>query len=106
MREANGARLENEKRWLEHVRLAREHDRGMASYCREAGISLESLRYWRSKSELKNMTSGKSRRPNSVFVPVQVLGADGFARTRGLPDTKWVADLILQLWASATGGQE
>lgn len=94
-------RVEKEKLWREHIRLATGHREGWASYCRKSGISINTLNYWRSRFKSK---SGKKRTKADVFVPVQILETGSKSRDVR-PDAKWVADIILHLSAGTVGGE-
>lgn len=98
------SRVENEKQWQEHVRLASEHEDGVTSYCRTAGISVKGLGYWRKKFERKPRTNPHQR---SAFIPVQVLASEDAVSSLGRerPDAKWVADIILHLSAGFPVGR-
>jgi len=98
------ARIEKEKYWQEHLRLAREHKAGPTSYCRAAGISIKSLSYWRKRCERHRITKPDGR---SAFIPIQILNPEipaVRALERELPDAKWVADVILHLSVGLSGG--
>ena len=96
------ARIEKEKYWQEHLRLAREHKAGPTSYCRAVGISIMSLSYWRKRCERRPLAKIHER---SAFIPIQILNPEIPAvrsLERELPDAKWVADLILHLSAGVS----
>lgn len=95
----------NRKKWEEHVRNAAEHRGSLASYCRVNGVNDGALRYWRKKLESKSLAIGKVQKP-TPFIPVHVLQAEPVSGMVGLPDPKWVAELILHLSsAKARGGR-
>jgi len=90
-------RIENRKKWEEHVRVAQDHPEGFADYCRKNQISAAALNYWRNKLRTGE-ESEVMQRP--AFIPVQVIAGEGQS-VGGLPDPKWVAELILHLAAKA-----
>jgi hypothetical protein len=94
-------RVEKEKLWQEHIRLATGHPEGWASYCRKSGISINTLNYWRARLKSK---PGKIKSKTNSFIPVQVLTAESKPR-EVRPDAKWVADIILHLSAGLIEGE-
>jgi len=95
MRRASGKRADARGQWLDHVRQAREYEGGLAAYCRQAGISVRGLSYWRKKCGTVSAESPIER--PSAFIPVHVMAAESAVRSSGLPDAKWLADLIHHL---------
>jgi len=80
---------------LGHVRQAQEYKGGLAAYCRQAGISIRGLSYWRKKCG--TVSAETAVEGHSAFIPVQVMAAESMARGSELPDAKWLADLIRHL---------
>jgi hypothetical protein len=95
MRRTPGKRANARSQWLDHVRQAREYEGGLAAYCRQAGISVRGLSYWRKKCGTVSAEAAVER--HSAFIPVQVMAAESAVRGSGLPDAKWLADLIRHL---------
>jgi hypothetical protein len=96
MRITRESRIENQRRWEEHVRVAQDHPEGYADYCRKNQISVATLNYWRNKMRVRKV-SDTVQRP--AFIPIQVISEGNQSAVRGLPDPKWVAELILHLTA-------
>lgn len=95
------SRSENREQWLKHVAQAAEHADGMSAYCREQGISVGALQYWKNKCGSKvNEVAPASR---SAFVPVQVLDQCRAMKGSPLPDPKWVAGVLFHLMESIQG---
>ena len=96
-------RIENEKRWLEHVRRSREHPEGLGAYCREQDISYMALAYWRKKCRAAILPPA-TQTGQRDFMPVEVLGAEEIPGPRRLPDARWVAQVMLHLSFALPGG--
>ncbi len=76
--------------WREQLALASRRDGSLESFCRERGLSLASLAYWR-----KKFRAGESKAlALSPFVPAKVVPT---AVDSTLPDPRWVAELIVEL---------
>lgn len=106
-------RLENERAWREHVARLKEYRGTVSAYCRDHGISRFTLTYWRKKSKAER-TPSVARLPSvraearSAFVPVEVI-AEPVGRPRvtspmGLPDPRWLAELVMHLQLSMASG--
>jgi hypothetical protein len=80
---------QKEKFWREQVTLAERREGSLESFCRERGLSPNTLGYWRRKlgtGEMKQVAL-------PPFIPVTV----DVAASRALPDPKWLAELIVHL---------
>jgi hypothetical protein len=97
---------DNEQVWRAHVEGADKHPRSVSAYCREKGISRFALNYWMRKLGQERRTKeviqqfpipGKAK---AAFIPVSVL--DAAQKKPGLPDPKWVAQVLMHL---AGGGR-
>lgn len=93
------ARSETVKQWQEHIQRAQAHEKGVAAYCREAGLKEHRLYYWRNKFD--RLQAEKTISVSS-FIPVEVsesgssqLGP-GFSSTN-LPDPKWLGEFLRSL---------
>ncbi len=83
--------------WEDQVRRSKAHRGSLASYCRQAGIPVSALSYWRKKLARE---PGRIDQGKSPFIAVQLGEAAAVPVHTGaprLPDPKWVAQLILQL---------
>jgi len=98
MRNRIGNRGANRERWQERVRQANQHPEGLSAYCRANDISIGALNYWRKKEQSKSPALAQ----RSAFVPIQVMAAETEVPAPRLPDSKWVADLILHLSAGVS----
>ena len=98
MRNSIGNRGANKARWQERVKQANRYPEGLAAYCRANGVSLGALNYWRKKDKPK--PPALVQRP--AFIPIQVMAAEDEIQSPRLPDSKWVADLILHLSAGVS----
>lgn len=87
-------RKANAEAWRRRLAAADTFPGTITEYCRREGISREALRYWRGRL-------AKTRTPAEAtagFARVEVLPAAPVAPI-GLPDPRWVAELILHLQA-------
>jgi hypothetical protein len=91
---AKQVRIENEKIWRDRVVRASRYPGTILSFCRSEGISREGLRYWQ-----KKISCGRVGSATAPVVPrfVDVEIVDQQRPTAGLPDARWVAELILHL---------
>ncbi|MGZ3796969.1 MAG: IS66 family insertion sequence element accessory protein TnpA [Pseudobdellovibrionaceae bacterium] len=86
-----------EQLWKTHIAQARQFEGGMAAYCRSQNISISSLNYWRGR--FAKRLPEKVLPAVSPFVPVKVETAVfAHPRTRSLPDAKWLAKVISELY--------
>ncbi len=86
--------IEKEQLWRGHIDAAANHAGSVASYCRMAGVSPHTFKYWKNRFEDVARPMSKGLRAN--FIPVEVL-----PKTRtAIPDPRWVAELILRLHSS------
>jgi len=92
----NTSRMENQRKWREHIAKASEYGGSLASYCRENGISIPRLHYWRGKLAVKPR---KALEKTSPFIPIQVMNMESLPGSPNLPDAKWVADILFHLSA-------
>ncbi len=84
---------ERREYWQGHVAAVERYGGSHGAYCRDEGISAAALWYWRNKVRRQNRS--RSPVPVQSFVPVEVT-CDGPVRG-GLPDPRWLAELIVQL---------
>ena len=87
------SRAENAEQWRGRVERSERHEGSMQSFCEAEGVSLSALQYWRQK--LGQPRDAAVTR--SAFVPVQIVGGPDGRAGYGLPDPKWVAEIILRL---------
>lgn len=82
--------------WQNHMMQSELFDGSMTKYCKQNGINIHLFKYWRNRLSKK---AGSSRLPVPVpFAEVRVAGNDESPGTKiGLPDPKWLADLIMEL---------
>jgi transposase-like protein len=90
-----GIRRKKEKQYQEHIRKAQADPAGIAAYCRRAGISVNTLNYWRSKVRPEPPMLDGDESP--AFLPVQVIESAEPSPRSNLPDPRWVAKVMLHL---------
>jgi hypothetical protein len=90
-----------EKQRQEHIRKAQAHPAGMAAYCRESGITINALNYWRTKMRPESSVPDRDESP--AFLAVQVAESEDAERRSSLPDPRWVAEVMLHLARGAEG---
>ncbi len=88
---------EKQQYWEGHVAAVERYGGSHGAYCRGEGISSPALWYWRNKVRRQNRS--RSPVPVQSFVPVEVT-CDGRVRG-GLPDPRWLAELIVGLSGGA-----
>lgn len=101
-------RLENEQRGREHVARLKGFRGTVSAYCRDQGVSRSTMNYWLKKVRTEK-SSAAPRLPalgdpgRAVFVPIEVVADPVELRTpslrTGLPDPRWLAELVLHLSA-------
>ena len=79
--------------WRNHLAGVERYPGSIEAYCRSQGISGPALSYWRKKFGMGERS--RSLVPAQSFVPVEIKRDDQFSG--GLPDPRWLADLILGL---------
>lgn len=90
--------LEKEQIWRAHMTKAAAFDGSNRSYCKSAGISLNTFQYWRSKFAFSKDASLVKPAARPAFAKVEIVSAAPKpVRSSGLPDPKWMAELILHL---------
>lgn len=98
-------RTVNARQWRERIERAKTRSGSLESYCREEGVTLPALNYWRRKLRSSYPVKTEPKAPAKVpaFVSVEVIGEEAsvekYARANGrvLPDPRWVAEIILHL---------
>ncbi len=78
--------------WRAHVARVEKYAGSHEAYCRSAGISSPALKYWRNKIKKEGRMAAP---PVPQFVPVEVMPER--AAATGLPDPRWLAELIICL---------
>jgi hypothetical protein len=113
------SRVENQREWRRHVAGLRRFQGTTAEYCRERGLSAGALAYWqrklgsRARAGMPAKAAGKVGAENCprtgpdpgapAFIPVELIASareSGIAEagaSLGLPDPRWVAELIRHL---------
>lgn len=86
-----------EQFWLNHAAGADSYSGSHEAYCRAEGISAPALRYWRKK--VRRASQSKCVMVAPKFIPVEIT-QDQQTRV-GLPDPRWLAELIIQLSGGA-----
>ena len=86
-----GNRGSKERYWRNHISMAERFGGSLASYCRAQEISLNTFNYWR-----KKFAAGSVKKA-VVASPFAGVLVERIPVNRGLPDPRWVADLILHL---------
>lgn len=102
MRNNIGNRAANKARWQERVKQANRHPEGLTAYCRAHNVSLGALKYWRKKDQAKPPVPAFVQQRRPAFIPIQVMETENEIQSQRLPDSKWVADLILHLSAGVS----
>lgn len=85
-------RIKKEQYWRGRVAEAENHA-SMAAFCREEGISVSTLQYWRARFR-KDRTMSKRIMP-APFLPVQVMPRSEPRKVE--IDPRWLAEFILHL---------
>src|SRR5215210_2394632 len=87
---------EKEKVWRTRIARAAEFPGSIRTFCQNEGVSVNGFQYWKQKIARENQTPALIPSP---FVRVQV--GDAVVESRqvsGLPDPKWIAEVILHLY--------
>ena len=102
MKKGTKERIENERRWREHLAGAAKYPGTRAAYCEAHGISQFAMAYWRKKVEGSRGRRTREMTPRTAFIPVQVLPT--LVETR-FPDPKWVAEFVRNLLSLEGAGR-
>ena len=93
-------RGENEQMWWERIARLRRHRGSLTSFCKEEGITIEGLKYWRDKLAAETgAIAPLPRRP--AFVPVEMVVEKPGQSCGGLPDPRWAAEFVRHLCGGA-----
>ena len=80
--------------WKSHIEKASQHSGGIRSYCKEVGISKDTLYFWRVKLSGHRR---RARRPSSnPFLPAVIQAPVGEVPVtrRALPEPEWLAQFL------------
>jgi hypothetical protein len=97
MNKSNGI-SEKEQVWRGHLARAAKFSGSASAFCRSESLSIPAFQYWKQKLNPKNKNTAPAL---PAFVRVQV--EESVSHTRAevqLPDPRWVAEIILQLYRS------
>lgn len=100
---AGETRKEREWRWRELIRQRSESGQRRVDFCRERGITTDSMKYWERKMERASMGLGRSVRPavGGGFVGVQIAPGPEWAERERLGRegvlSAWVGGVRLEI---------
>jgi hypothetical protein len=94
--------IEKETKWRGHLERANARTGSLEKFCRDEGLSLATLNYWRKKLNEDSGTSmpaviTRARPKAPQFIPVQLTESTRDSKRAQLPDPAWLAELILHL---------
>lgn len=82
--------------WRNHIEQSKQHPDSIQAYCEANNIATSVYYKWRQR--VLNLRPSKviSKKVKSAFVPVVVSSSEtqSYQRTKSLPDSKWVAEVI------------
>ena len=103
-------RKENELRWRSIVSRAESRPGSMTDFCKSEGIGLPAFNYWKRRfGSKKNQVVTSVAKQNEVrpqaFLPVEILRSNEAIQS-GLPDPKWVAEILFHLNEAGRRGRQ
>jgi len=84
--------------WNHHLEAMKSYTGSAAAYCREHGIPYHNIKYWQGRL---SAVSYQTHLPikASAFAAVEVTSSPLAERGSSLPDAKWLAELIVEIYA-------